>query len=128
MVSSLAGAFGLLALLLAAVGLYGVMAYTVARRTREIGIRMAIGSSATAVLWLIGREAMVLVGAGVAAGMAAGVLAARLIAGSLAGVSPADPAAILGAIAVMLAVSGAAAAVPARRAARIDPLAALRYE
>ncbi len=128
LVSILAGAFGVLALLLAGIGLYGVMAYMVARRSREIGIRVALGSSPGAVLWMVAKEALTLLGAGIAVGLAAGVMASRLVASQLFGVSPADPLTILTATMTMLVVTSLATLIPARRAARVDPTVALRYE
>jgi len=128
MVSSLAGAFGVLALLLASVGLYGLMAYLVTYRTREIGIRMALGSSARSVLWLVLKEALILLALGTAAGMAAGMIAARLIANQLFGMSSSDPVTMLGAAVIMLLVTGIAICIPVSRALRVDPARALRYE
>ena len=124
----LLGAFGLLALLLASVGLYGVMAYSVSRRTREIGIRMALGARGGDVLRLVLRESMALVAVGVALGLLAALAATRTLAGFLYGINPADPAAFI-AIAILLAVVGLAASlIPARRAAKVDPLVAFRYD
>jgi predicted permease len=126
MVAVLAGAFGVLALLLAAVGLYGMLAYAVSRRTREIGIRMALGSSAGAVVWLTAREALVLVAAGTLAGIAIAGAAARLLAQYLFGAAPVDFVTLIVAAIAMLFMAGIAAAIPASRASRIDPMAALR--
>jgi len=128
LVSVLAGTFGALAVLLAGVGLYGVMAYAVARRTREIGIRMALGSSPRAVLWIVGEEALALLGVGTAAGLAGGLIAARLASSQLFGLSATDPMTIFGATATMLLVTCLATLIPARRASRVDPMVALRYE
>jgi ABC-type antimicrobial peptide transport system permease subunit len=121
----LASAFAAVALLLSAVGVYGVLAYLVAQRTKEIGIRIALGSSAAAVFQLVIREALVLVAVGFVAG-AAGVLALkRSLDTLLFGVSAADPT-ILAAVTIMLAIVAiAAGALPARRATRINPVLAL---
>lgn len=128
MVADLAAAFGLLALVLAAVGLYGILAYAVARRTREIGIRMALGSSAGSMIWLVAREAIKLVAAGCAMGMLIASAAGRLISAYLFGVSPADPLTITGAILLMLIIAAVAVSIPAMRASRVDPLVALRCD
>jgi predicted permease len=124
----LLGGFGLLALLLASVGLYGVMSYSVSRRTREIGIRMALGAQSGDVLRLVLRESMTLVAVGMLLGLIVARTATRLLTGFLYGVSPTDPAAFIG-IAVLLAlVALIASFLPARRAAKVDPMVAFRYE
>jgi predicted permease len=128
MVAGLAAAFGGLALALAAVGLYGVLAYSVTRRTREIGIRMALGSGASSVVWIVVREALQLVGFGCAAGILLAAATGRSIAAYLFGVSALDPVTLLAAAGLMLAIAAAAVCAPALRASRIDPLAALRHE
>jgi predicted permease len=120
--------FGAIALFVAAIGLFGLMSYDVSRRTREIGIRMAMGAQRNEVVGLVLRESMRLVVAGIAIGIAASLAAARLVASQLFGVEPADPITMVSAMLVMLAVSAAAAYLPARRAARVDPMVALRYE
>ncbi len=122
------GAFGLLTLALAALGLYGVIGYSVSRRTREIGIRVALGAESGRVLSLVVRQGMslVLIGAGVGAAIAA--LAARLLSSVLYDVSPLDAIAFGGAIGALLLISMLANYIPARRAARIDPIIALRSE
>jgi putative ABC transport system permease protein len=128
MVANLAAALGLLALVLAAVGLYGVLAYLVSRRTREIGIRMALGASASSVLWMIVREALLLIAAGSIAGITTATLAGRLLSSYLFGVSAADPTTMFASTAAMLLVAAIAVSIPAIRAARVDPMAALHYE
>ena len=128
LMATLSGAFGLLALLLACVGLYGVMSYGVAGRTNEIGIRMALGAQGKDVLRLILREAALLVGVGVVVGLPAALLAARLAAGLLYGVTPADPVSVSLAVLLLAAVAALACYVPARRATKVDPMVALRYE
>jgi predicted permease len=128
LMATLSGAFGLLALLLACVGLYGVMSYGVAGRTNEIGIRMALGARGRDVLWLILREAALLVLVGVGLGLPAALLAARLAAGLLYGVTPADPVSVSLAVLLLSAVAALACYLPARRATKVDPMIALRYE
>jgi predicted permease len=122
------GTFGVLALVLAAVGLYGVMAYSVAQRTREIGIRMALGAQRKHVLGLVLKQGAMLVSAGVAVGLAAAFAATRLLASLLFGVSPVDPVAFAATSGLLLVVALLASYIPARRATRVDPLIALRYE
>lgn len=128
MVANLSGGIGLLALALVAVGLYGILAYSVARRTREIGIRMALGSNASSVLWMVAREALILVLVGSAVGIMISVTAYRLLSHELPEVSPIDASVLTGCAAIMLILAFAAVSVPAIRACRIDPLTALRHE
>jgi len=127
-VTTLSTAFGVLATLLAVVGLYGVMAFTVTRRTREIGVRMALGAVQGDVVWLVMREVIALVGAGMALGLIAAFGLSRVVRAQLYGVTPADPIAIVTAVAVLGAVALAAGYIPAIRATRVSPVRALRYE
>lgn len=120
--------FGSIALFVAAIGLFGLMSYNVSRRTREIGIRMAMGAERREVLRLVLRESMLLVAIGIVIGIAVSLAAGRLVESQLFGLEPTDPATMLGAMVVMVAVSAAAGYWPARRAARVDPMVALRYE
>jgi predicted permease len=120
--------FGGIALFVAAIGLFGLMSYNVSRRTREIGIRMAMGAQRKEVLSLVLRESMLLVIAGIAIGIAGALGAGRFVASQLFGLEPTDPTTLMAAIVMMLAVSAAAGYLPARRAARVDPMVALRYE
>jgi len=128
LMATLSASFGLLALVLACIGLYGVMSYGVAVRTNEIGIRLALGAQGHDVLRLILREVALLVAAGVAAGLPAALAAAQLFSSLLYGVTPADPASISLAVLLMLAVAALAGYLPARRATKVDPMVALRYE
>lgn len=120
--------FGSLALLLAMVGLYGTTAYTVARRHGEIGIRMALGAQRRSVVWLMLRDVMVLLVVGLALGVAGSLAAGRLIESLLYGVQPNDPARLAAALCVLAATTAVAAYLPARHAARLDPMKALRQE
>jgi len=121
-------AFGGVALLLAAIGIYGVLSGTVTERTREIGVRSALGASRGTILVLIGREGMTLTGLGAIVGLAGAVAASRAIATLLYGVTALDPITYLGMIALLVMVSAIACWLPARRAARMDPAATLRLE
>ena len=120
--------FGALAVLLAAIGLFGLMSYSVSRRTNEIGIRMALGAQRHDVLRLVMGESMILVIAGVVIGVAVALWASRFVATLLDGLAATDTITLVGAIAVMLLVSALAGFLPARRAARVDPMVALRYD
>ncbi|MGH9790872.1 MAG: FtsX-like permease family protein, partial [Candidatus Acidiferrales bacterium] len=126
--ATLSGVFGLLALLLATIGVYGVVAYTVAQRTREIGVLMALGAQRTDVLRLILKQGLKLVGLGVLAGLLAALAATRLIGSMLYGVSASDPVSFAAVALVLGAVALFACLLPARRASRVDPMAALRYQ
>ncbi|MFB3825542.1 MAG: ABC transporter permease [Bryobacteraceae bacterium] len=128
MVATLSGLFSLLALALAAVGLYGVMAHAVTRRTREIGIRMAMGAPRGEVLWMVLRDALLMAAAGAVLGIPAALALSKLAASLLFGVSPQDPVTLAAAVALLGVVAAAASWLPARRAATVDPMDALRYE
>jgi putative ABC transport system permease protein len=128
LVAILLGAFAALALLLAAVGVFGVLSYTVTQRSHELGIRMALGARRPDVMTLVARETLPMVGAGVLIGLAAGLALARLMRALLYEVQPTDPATLAGVAALLAAVGVLAALVPARRAARVDPVIALRNE
>jgi predicted permease len=128
LMATLSGFFGVLALLLASIGLYGILSYGVASRTNEIGIRMALGARSRDVLSLILREAVLLVVIGVAVGLPAVFLATRFASSLLFGLSPTDPLSLSLAGLLMLAVALIAGYLPARRATKVDPLVALRYE
>jgi predicted permease len=128
LVASLSSAFGLLATLLAAIGLYGVMAYTVAQRTREIGVRMALGAASSDVVWLVMREVLVLVAIGVAIALPVAWGLTSLVKTQLYGITPNDPLSIALATAGIALVALAAGYVPARRATLVDPIRALRFE
>jgi putative ABC transport system permease protein len=124
----LLGAFAALALLLAAVGLYGVLAYTVVQRTKEIGLRMSVGAQRGNIVRAVLRNALLLAAAGVGLGLAGALGVTRLLSSFLFGVTPADPLTLAGVVAALLIVVLAASAVPALRAARVDPMKALRAE
>ncbi|HYL75560.1 MAG TPA: ABC transporter permease [Bryobacteraceae bacterium] len=128
LMASLSGFFGGLGVLLACLGLYGVMSYTAARRTNEIGIRLALGAMPENVLRMVIRESLVLVLAGIAIGVPVALVATRLISTKLYGIGASDPLTISGAILLMIAVAAFAGGIPARRAANVDPMVALRYE
>jgi len=128
LIATLSTVFGFLATLLATIGLYGVMAYTVSRRTREIGIRMALGAFQKDVLWLVMREVLVLVAIGVVAGLCAAIGLTRLVQSQLYGVTAHDPMTLALATLGLAVVACAAGYIPAIRASRVDAMEALRYE
>lgn len=124
----LLAAFGALALLLAAIGIYGVLSFSVSRRTREMGVRFALGADSRGVFLQVVRDGMLLVCGGIAIGLGGGLAAARSLASFLYGVSTWDPSTFVAMTVVLLAVAFAACAVPARRAMRLNPITALRHE
>jgi len=126
--ASVLGAFAFVATVLAAIGIYGVMAYSVAQRTREIGIRMALGAGPRKVLMLIGSRAVILISVGMAIGLAGSIALSRVIASQLWGIEPTDPATFTGVSLLLVAVALVASFVPARRAICVDPTEALRTE
>jgi predicted permease len=126
--ADLTAAFGVLALLLAAIGIYGIMAYAVARRTNEIGIRMALGAEPRRVLVMVLREASWLAAIGIAAGVCVALVMGRLIASMLYGLRSWDPITFASSAALLIAVATAASWIPARRAAAMNPMRALRHE
>jgi putative ABC transport system permease protein len=128
LMATLSGFFGLLALLLACIGLYGIMSYGVTGRINEIGIRMALGAQQRDVLWLILREALILVLIGVVIGLPVVLAATRLVSSLLFGLAPADAFSLSLAVLLMFAVAAVAGYIPARRATKVDPMVALRYE
>jgi putative ABC transport system permease protein len=124
----LLGIFGVVAAILAAIGIYGVMAYSVAERTREIGIRMALGAGARDVLALVVRQALLLIAIGLVVGIAASFALTRLIKTALYEVTPTDPATFVAVALSLTAVALIACFIPTRRAVEVDPTVALRYE
>ncbi len=128
MMAEIIGFFGGAAVLLAALGLYGLISYAVARRTNEIGIRMALGAKTHQVLWMVLKETLLLVGAGTAVGVPLALGAARFVRSQLFGVEPYDPLTIAFAVLLLTTVAAIAGYLPALRAARVDPMVALRHE
>jgi predicted permease len=128
MTASLSSLFGLLALMLASIGVYGLMAHTVARRTNEIGLRMALGAHRGQILSMVMGQTLRLAAAGLAIGIPGAIAASRLVASQLYGVRATDPITMAGAVALMAALVALAGYLPARRATKVDPMVALRYE
>jgi predicted permease len=126
--AELTAALGLLGLALAVVGIYGVMAYAVGQRTQEIGVRVALGAQRANILWMISRHGLAITGIGVALGLLAAVGVGRLVSDFLVGVGPTDPLTYITVSALLSFVALTACCVPARRAMKIDPMIALRYE
>ncbi len=128
LIATLSTSFAVLAAALAAVGLYGVIAYSLARRTSELGIRMALGAQRGHILWLVLRETLQVLVVGVAVGVAAALASTRFASSLLYGVKATDAFVFIGATLLLVVVALVAALLPARRASHIDPLIALRYE
>jgi len=128
LIALLSAGFGFLATLLAAVGLYGVMAFVVARRTKELGVRIALGAQPGAVLWLVMKEVLVLLGIGLAVGVPSAIGLGQYVSTQLYGVKANDPWLAAGTVVVLASVAALAGLIPARRASRIDPILALRFE
>ncbi len=128
LIARLTTIFGALALGLACLGLYGVMSYTVARRTSELGIRLALGSTRWSALWVVLRESFIVIGAGILVGACLSLAGTRLVSSMLFGLSPHDPLTLAAAAMLLLLVSVASGLLPAWRAAQVDPMAALRHE
>jgi putative ABC transport system permease protein len=124
----LIGSFAGLAVLLTAIGIFGMIAYSVSQRTREFGLRMALGSERGEVLVLVMKDGMTLAAVGMAAGWLVAAGFARTMSGMLYQVSPTDPAAFMGAVLLLAVVAGCACFLPAWRATRVDPMVALRHE
>ena len=128
LIALLSGGFGLLATLLASIGLYGVMAFIIARRRKEIGIRLALGAEPSGVLWIVMREVLILLTIGLAIGVPSAIALGRYVSSQLYGIQPNDPWIAVATMALLAVVSAAAGLIPASRASKIDPILALRYE
>jgi ABC-type antimicrobial peptide transport system permease subunit len=128
LIALLAAGFGLLATLLASVGLYGVMAFVVARRRKELGIRLALGAQPTQLIWMVMREVLLLLGIGLAIGVPAAMALGKYVSSQLYGIEPQDPGIAIVTMLLLALVSAAAGLIPAHRASRINPILALRYE
>ncbi|HKS95966.1 MAG TPA: FtsX-like permease family protein, partial [Terriglobia bacterium] len=126
LIARLSAFFGILAVFLACIGIYGLMSYAVTRRTSEIGVRMALGAERSKVLWLVMRESLLLVGLGLTIGLPAALAADRLVSKMLFGLQPTDPVSLAGAAILLLTFAALAGYLPARKASRVDPMVALR--
>jgi ABC-type antimicrobial peptide transport system permease subunit len=128
LIALLSAGFGLLATILASIGLYGVMAFVVARRRKELGIRLALGAQPGLLIWMVMREVLVLLAIGLAVGIPSAMILGRYVSTVLYGIKPSDPWMATSTVLLLTIVSAAAGLIPARRAARIDPILALRHE
>jgi predicted permease len=128
LIAMLSAGFGLLATLLASIGLYGVMAFIVARRKKELGLRLALGAEPSSVIWLVMKEVLLLLTIGLVIGVPSAIALGRYVSSQLFGITPNDPWLAIATVAVLTVVSAAAGMIPATRASRIDPILALRYE
>jgi ABC-type antimicrobial peptide transport system permease subunit len=128
MLASLSSSFGILALVLSMVGLYGVISFVVTQRTREIGIRLALGATRLSAIWLVLRDALVMIAAGTAIALPCVWALGRLVESHLYDVKPTDPVTILAATLVLCSTALGAALIPARRASAVNPTDALRFE
>jgi ABC-type antimicrobial peptide transport system permease subunit len=128
LIALLSAGFGMLATVLASVGLYGVMAFVVARRRKELGIRLALGAQPGSLIWMVMREVLLLLAIGLAVGLPAAMALGRYVSTQLYGIEATDPWMATGTMLLLTVVSALAGLIPARRASRIDPILALRYE
>jgi ABC-type antimicrobial peptide transport system permease subunit len=128
LIALLSAGFGLLATVLASIGLYGVMAFVVARRRKELGIRLALGAQPGLVIWMVMREVLLLLSIGLAVGIPAALALGRFVSSQLYGIQPNDPRMAVWTVVLLTVVSAVAGMIPAHRASRIDPILALRYE
>jgi ABC-type antimicrobial peptide transport system permease subunit len=128
LVAQLSTFFGILAVFLSCIGIYGLMSYVVTRRTNEIGVRMALGAERSHVRWLVMREIVLLVAVGIAIGVPVALVGEHLISNMLFGLRGTNPWSLLAPIGLLLSVAVLAGYLPARRASRVDPMVALRYE
>jgi ABC-type antimicrobial peptide transport system permease subunit len=128
LVAELSTFFGLLAVFLSSIGIYGLMSYVVTRRTNELGVRVALGAERSQVLWLVMRESLWLVALGIAMGVPVALAGDRLVSSMLYGLRASDPVSLLAGVVVLTAVAALACYLPARRASQVDPMVSLRYE